>query len=185
MDAPCQKLLFNTMDMPWKALAIGGALIFVAVVGTSKSPLGWKTYPLSRHEPHDGLAVVNQPDGYGIHIWLDTNTTEAGICKPRWTADPARLFNGNGSSPFSSGLASRREFFEAVGHWQVKNQLRRESEALCKSRVPEASFQWQSPPRRASEVVAEPLPALQEQDLLPDPNLIREEEQKMLEGSKL
>ena len=29
---------------------------------------GMRVYPLSRTQPHDGLAVVNQPDGYGVHI---------------------------------------------------------------------------------------------------------------------
>jgi hypothetical protein len=172
------------MVVPWKAIAASAALITIAVIGTVQSPLGWKTYPLSRNEPHDGLAVVNQPNGYGLHIWIETNTEQAGICKPRWNPDPARLFNGNGSAPFSSGLASRGEFFEAVSHWQVKNQLHRQSKALCKARAPEAKFIWISPPLRAAEVVVEPLPALEEQNLLPDPNLIRQEEQQMLKGIK-
>jgi len=28
----------------------------------------WAVYPLERHQRHDGLAVVSQPDGYGLHI---------------------------------------------------------------------------------------------------------------------
>ena len=64
--------------------------------------------------PHDGLAVVNQPDGYGLHIFLETDTSDPAMCRPRWLPDPARLFNGNGSTPFSSGLATRAEFFAAV-----------------------------------------------------------------------
>ena len=50
---------------------------------------GMRVYPLSRTQPHDGLAVVNQPDGYGVHIWLDTDTRQAGVCHPYfdWTAE--------------------------------------------------------------------------------------------------
>lgn len=173
------------MNAPWRAIAVSGALIIVAVISAGKLPLAWKTYPLSRQEPHDGLAVVSQPNGYGLHIWIETNTNEAGVCKPRWNADSARLFNGNGSAPFSSGLASRGEFFEAVSHWHIKNQLRRESEALCKARAPESKFIWLTPPRRAAEVIVEPLPTLKQQDLLPDPSQIRQEEEKMLGGDQL
>ena len=39
------------------------------------------------HAAPDGLAVVNQPDGYGVHIWLDTDTAKPGSataleCRP-------------------------------------------------------------------------------------------------------
>ena len=54
--------------------------------------------PLQRYAPHDGLAVVNQPDGYGLHIFLETDTSDPAICRPRWLPDPARLFNGNGTT---------------------------------------------------------------------------------------
>ena len=128
---------------------------------------GMKVYPLSRTQPHDGLAVVNQPDGYGVHIWLDTDTRQAGVCQPLWNADPARLFNGNGSAPFSSGLASREEFFEVVRNGEVARQLRHETEALCKTRAPKASFQWREPPKQADQVVIEELPALGARDLWP------------------
>ena len=144
---------------------------------------GMRVYALSRTEPHDGLAVVNQPDGYGIHIFLETDTETAGVCQPRWLPDPARLFNGNGSTPFSSGLASRQEFFEVVRNGEVARQLRRETEALCKTRAPKASFQWREPPKQADQVVIEELPALGARDLWPDPSQLRSDERQMLENA--
>ena len=80
--------------------------------------------------PHDGVAVVNQPDGYGVHIYLETDTSFPGVCRPRWLPDPARLFNGNGSTPFSSGLATREEFFDAVARRDVRSLLKSELNAL-------------------------------------------------------
>jgi hypothetical protein len=168
-----------------KPLGLGTVplLLFGLLLSGCGGPLAWRVYPLSRRVPHDGLAVVNQPDGYGIHIWIDTDTRQPGICRPRWSPDPARLFNGNGSAPFSSGLASRQEFFQAVGRWDVRRRLHQESEALCKARASQAKFEWKAPPRREAEVVREVLPPLGETELLPDPNALRQEEQKMLEGS--
>jgi len=32
----------------------------------------WAIYPLPHHAYHDELAVVNQPDAFGLHIWLET-----------------------------------------------------------------------------------------------------------------
>lgn len=46
----------------------------------------WAIYPLQRQQPHDGLAVVNQPDGYGLHLWLETDTRQPGRCSPRWAS---------------------------------------------------------------------------------------------------
>jgi hypothetical protein len=115
------------------------------------------------------LAVVNQPDGYGLHIWLSTDTREAGVCKPRWLVDPARLFNGNGSRPFSTGLASRQEFFEAANRQDVQRALRQELKALCRERAPKARWQWTVPPRSAAEVSAPTFPMLEERDLLSPP----------------
>ena len=129
----------------------------------------WTIYPLQRSQPHDGLAVVNQPDGYGLHIWLSTDTREAGLCKPRWLVDPARLFNGNGSRPFSTGLASREEFFEAVNRQDVQRAMRQELQALCRKRAPKARWQWTAPPRSAAEVSAPTFPMLEERDLLSPP----------------
>ena len=129
----------------------------------------WRVLPLSRNVAHDGLAVVNQPDGYGIHIFLETDTSDPTVCKPRWLPDPARLFNGNGSTPFSSGLGSRQEFFEVVRRRDVTKALQRELKGLCNTRAPEANWQWVAPPRSEDEVVPVRLPALEEEDLLTNP----------------
>jgi hypothetical protein len=145
----------------------------------------WAIYPLQRRTPHDGLAVVSQPDGYGLHIWLATDTGESGVCRPRWNPDPARLFNGNGTAPFSSGLASREEFFAAVARADVRRALRRESEALCRSREPRRSFRWLEPPRNAGEVRTEAFPLLQEEDLLSDPEAVEEQENRLLNPDRV
>ena len=129
----------------------------------------WTVYPLQRNEPHDGLAVVSQPDGFGLHIYLETDTRDPTICRPRWLPDPARLFNGRGSAPFSSGLATRQEFFEAMTRDAVVSALKVELEALCSGRAPEASWQWVDPPRSEEDVIPVQLPALEEEDLLTDP----------------
>ena len=36
-----------------------------------KKAITWNVFPLQRNTPHDGLAVVSQPDGYGVHLYLD------------------------------------------------------------------------------------------------------------------
>ena len=130
----------------------------------------WKLFPLQRNTAHDGLAVVNQPDGYGLHIFLETDTSDPAVCRPRWLPDPARLFNGNGSAPFSSGLASRQEFFEAVSRDDVLELLQQELEQLCGVRAPKATWTWVDPPRSAEEVSPVQLPAYEEQDLLTNPS---------------
>ena len=129
----------------------------------------WAVFPLQRHEPHDGLAVVNQPDGYGLHIYLETDRTQAGQCQPRWLVDPARLFNGNGSHPFSSGVATRDEFFEVVGRDEVRRALQQELKALCLARAPQARWRWVDPPRSPAQVSPLALPALEEQHVLTNP----------------
>ena len=126
-------------------------------------------FPLQRHFPHDGVAVVNQPDGYGLHIYLETDTSFPGVCRPRWLPDPARLFNGNGSTPFSSGLATRQEFFDAVARSDVRALLKGELKALCLARAPEDRWQWTEPPRKEDQVVPVQLPSLEEEDLLTNP----------------
>jgi len=145
--------------------------------------VSWRVYPLSRNQPHDGLAVVSQPDGYGLHVYLETDTSDPAVCRPRWLASPARLFNGNGTAPFSSGLASQTEFFAAVRRRDVRGALRRELEALCNARAPKARWQWQEPPRQASEVKPVRLPAWEEEDLLTDPAEERKRQEALLNGS--
>ena len=97
-----------------RVLLLSGLVIGLLSCGVSSEPPSWRIFALQRHGAHDGLAVVNQPDGYGIHIVLETDTSDRDVCQPRWLPDAARLFNGNGTTPFSSGLASRGEFFQVV-----------------------------------------------------------------------
>ena len=113
--------------------------------------------------------MVNQPDGFGLHIYLETDTSFPGVCRPRWLPDPARLFNGNGSTPFSSGLATRQEFFDAVARSDVRALLKGELKALCLARAPEDRWQWTEPPRKEDQVVPVQLPSLEEEDLLTNP----------------
>ena len=147
---------------------------------TQKKSTTWKVFPLQRNTPHDGLAVVSQPDGFGVHLYLETDTSDPAVCSPRWLPDPARLFNGNGSAPFSSGLAPRSEFLAAVNRRDVRNTLKQELEALCKLRAPQARWQWLEPPLKASELTPVSLPSLEYPDLLTDPAEEKEREDKLL-----
>ena len=143
--------------------------LLLGACAAPKEPPSWRLFPLQRHVPHDGVAVVNQPDGYGLHIYLETDTSFHGVCRPRWLPDPARLFNGNGSSPFSSGLATRQEFFDAVARSDVRALLKGELRALCLARAPDDRWQWTEPPRKEEQVVPVQLPSLEEEDLLTNP----------------
>jgi hypothetical protein len=164
------------------AAALLLALPLSSCVPAQRRPT-WAIYPLQRSQPHDGLAVVSQPDGYGVHLWLATDTSQKGVCRPRWLADPARLFNGNGNAPFSSGLASRAEFFAVVARKDVQRALRRELEALCRSRAPRAEWRWSEPPRNPAQVKQPSFPLVEEPDLLPAPSAIRQQEEAMLQGA--
>lgn len=162
-------------------LALTGLLgLTLAACVPAHRRASWAIYPLQRSQPHDGLAVVSQPDGYGLHLWLETDTTRAGICRPRWLPDPARLFNGNGSAPFSSGLATRGEFFAAVARKDVQRALKRELEALCKTRAPRAQWQWSEPPRNPQQIKVQTFPMVEEQDLLPAPADVRQREEALM-----
>ena len=148
---------------------IGGVALLLVGCGAPEEPPSWRLFPLQRYTPHDGVAVVNQPDGYGLHIYLETDTSFPGVCRPLWLPDPARLFNGNGSTPFSSGLATREEFFDAVARRDVRGLLKSELKALCQARAPEDRWQWIEPPRNDNQVVPVQLPSLEEEDLLTNP----------------
>ena len=161
------------------ALAAGLALMLLGCVPAQRRA-SWAIYPLQRSQPHDGLAVVSQPDGYGVHLWLATDTTQAGVCRPRWLADPARLFNGNGTAPFSSGLATRAEFFDVVARKDVQRALRRELEALCRARAPKAAWRWSEPPHSPAQVKTPTFPLVEEPDLLPPPSEVRQREEALL-----
>jgi len=164
-------------------LAVGLGLGLTGCIPAHLRP-SWTLYPLERHQRHDGLAVVSQPDGYGLHIWIETDTTTPGLCQPRWIVDAARLFNGNGTAPFSSGLAPRQEFFAAVARADVRRALRQQSQALCLERAPRSSFRWLEPPRSPQEVKTESFPLLEESDLLSDPAAVQEQEDQLLKPSK-
>ena len=146
----------------------GVGLLLGACAAPKEQP-SWRLFPLQRYSPHDGVAVVNQPDGYGLHIYLETDTSFPGVCRPRWLPDPARLFNGNGFTPFSSGLAARQEFFDAVARRDVRGLLKKELKALCQDRAPDDRWQWTEPPRNDNQVVPVQLPSLEEEDLLTNP----------------
>ena len=171
----------------FRRVSLGAVAAVLGLLASGCAPAhrraSWAIYPLPRQQPHDGVAVVSQPDGYGLHIWIAADLSESGICQPRWRPDAARLFNGNGTAPFSSGLATREEFFQAVARGDVRRMLRRESEALCRKRAAQRSFRWQEPPREAGQVREEPFPLLQEHELLSDPKAIEKLENQLLKPS--
>ena len=148
---------------------LSGVVLLLTACGAPGEPPTWRLFALQRYVPHDGVAVVNQPDGYGIHIYLETDTSFPGVCRPRWLPDPARLFNGNGATPFSSGLATRQEFFDAAARRDVRALLEKELRALCKARAPEDTWQWSDPPLSEEKVIPVELPSLEEEDLLTNP----------------
>ena len=160
----------SVLKRPGFGMILGQLALLAGCGAEQVSEPAWSVFVLQRHQPHDGLAVVSQPDGYGLHIYLETNTSNPAICQPRWIPDPARLFNGNGSAPFSSGIASREEFFEAMQQPPVLDAARRELEQLCLDRAPEATWQWVEPPLAAEEISPLALPAWEEQHLLTNPN---------------
>lgn len=158
--------------------------VALALAGCGGSPdltsPSWKVFPLQRRQPHDGLAVVNQPDGFGVHVYLETDTSDPQRCQPRWLPDPARLFNGNGRHPFSSGVATREEFFEVVARDDVQTMLKQELKALCAARAPKAQWTWVAPPRQASEVKPVRLPAVEERHLLTNPGAEQARQDELL-----
>ena len=151
-----------------RGLALAGVIVLPGCTAPAEPP-SWRVMPLQRYAPHDRLAGVNQPDGHGLHIFLEPDTSYPAHCRPRWLPDPARLFNGNGTTPFSSGLATRGEFFAAVARKDVTKALQHELEALCKQRAPDARWLWTEPPRSEAEVLPVQLPALEQGELLTNP----------------
>ena len=117
---------------------------------------------------------------FGLHLFLETNSDDPAVCTPRWFPDAARLFNGNGTAPFSAGLAPREEFFAAVRRGDVRRALQKELKALCQQRAPEARWQWTPPPTDASELTPVRLPAYEERDLLIDPKEEKQREKNLL-----
>jgi hypothetical protein len=155
------------------------AAVLAGCVPADQRPSG-RVYPLARHQPNDGLAVVSRPGGEGLHIWIETDTSRPGVCRPRWLPDAARLRGGNGPQPTSFGLAPQEEFFQALERGTVRLALRRQMEALCSQRAPGSSFLWEPPPRTAAQHRPPVLPLLEEPDLLSDPRTIRRAEKQLL-----
>ena len=102
------------------------------------------------------------------------------FCMP----DAARLFNGNGTAPFSAGLAPREEFFAAVQRREVLGALQTQLKALCQQRAPEARWQWIAPPTDASQLTPVQLPAYEQWDLLTDPAEEKQREDDLLGGDQ-
>ena len=165
--------------LPIATVAVGLLWLTSGCVPASERASG-RVFPLPRHSPHDGLAVVNRPGGEGLHLYLDTDTSSPGDCAPRWHPEAARLRGGDGPNPTSGGRVAAEEFFAALGRGRVRQALRREMEALCRARAPQRSFVWREPPRRAAEVRLEPLPLLEEEHLLSHPTAVRRAEKQQL-----
>lgn len=140
----------------------------------------WRIFPLPRHAAHDGLAVVSRPGGEGLHLYLDTDTSVEGRCRPRWNPDAARLRGGDGPRPSSTGLAPRAEFFAALGHGPLRLVLRQQFEALCRGRAPRREFVWVEPPRSPGDLRSAPLPLWEERDLLSNPKVVKRAEKQLL-----
>ena len=155
------------------------AVLLAGCVPAAQRPSGW-VYPLPRHQSHDGLAVVTRPGGEGLHIWIETDTSRPGVCRPRWLPDAARLRGGDGPAPTSFGLAPRQELFLAQERGAVRLALRRQAEGLCRQRAPASVFVWEPPPRTAAEFRPPVLPLLEEPELLSDPRAIRRAEKRLL-----
>jgi hypothetical protein len=165
--------------LPLAVLPPALALLLTACVPAAERP-SWRVYALPRQRPGDGLAVVNRPRGEGLHLWLDVQTRDRGLCKPLWNPDGARLRDGNGTAPTSMGRAPREEFFQALAHGPVRLALRRQLEQLCRERAPESAFQWQPPPQEAGDWPLERLPQLEARDLLSHPRAVRRAEKQLL-----
>jgi hypothetical protein len=165
--------------LPLAVLPPALALLLTACVPAAERP-SWRVYALPRQRPGDGLAVVNRPRGEGLHLWLDVQTRDRGLCKPLWNPDGARLRDGNGAAPTSMGRAPREEFFQALAHGPVRLALRRQLEQLCRERAPESAFQWKPPPREAGDWPLERLPQLEARDLLSHPRAVRRAEKQLL-----
>jgi hypothetical protein len=161
---------------PWLALL---ALLLGGCVRSERISSG-RVFPLMRHTPGDGLAVVTGPGGQGIHIWLDPDTSTAGVCRPRWNPDPARLVGGDGPSPRSGGRAPRQEFYGALRQGKVRLALRQQMAELCRQRAPDRRFIWKPPPRSDAEVLPVLQPLWEEEHLLSNPTAVRRAEKQLL-----
>ena len=162
------------------ATALAAALTgLTGCVPAGQRASGW-VFPLPRHQPNDGLALGTRAGGEGLHLWLDTDTSDAGRCSPRWNPDAARLRGGTSASPTSMGRASRQEFYAAMARGPVRWQLRRQFAALCQQQAPERRFIWREPPRRAEDFRPTGYPLLEERNLLSNPKAVLRAEKRLL-----
>lgn len=168
--------------LPRTGAALLLAPLALALVGCvpAAERISGRVFPLPRHGPHDGLAVVTRPGGEGLHLWLTTDTSTPGICRPRWTPRPARLRGGDGPTPTSFGTAPRSEFHAALRSGRLRWLLRREFEALCRARAPRSQFQWLEPPRSAAEEPPPASPLWEERHLLSHPAAVKRAEKTLL-----
>ena len=165
---------------PLGALTLAAALsCLTGCVPAAERASGW-VYPLPRHQPNDGLAVGTRPGGEGLHLWLDTDTSLPGQCSPRWNPDAARLQQGRGESPSSSGRAPRQEFYAAMARGPVRWQLRRQFAALCRQRAPQSRFLWREPPHRAEDFQSRAYPMVEVRNLLSNPKAVLRAEKRLL-----
>lgn len=163
----------------WPVLAVALILLIGGCVRRDQRSSGL-IYPLTRHIPGDGLAVVTGPRGRGIHIWLDPDTSTDGVCRPRWNPDPARLENGGGMAPRSGGRAARQEFYDALRRGPVRLALRRQMRELCRRKAPNSRFVWREPPRSDQAFLPMMQPLWEEQHLLSNPTAVRRSEKQLL-----
>lgn len=174
------RVVFPWPMPPWLPLLVCALAVGLAGCVPAEERPSWRVYALPRQRPGDGLAVVSQPRGEGLHLWLDVHTGEKGVCRPSWNPDAARLRGGNGERPTSMGRAPREEFFEALGHGPVRLALRRQMEQLCRQVAPESRFAWRPPPRGAQELRSEQVSLLEEPNLLSHPTAVRRAEKQVL-----
>jgi hypothetical protein len=154
-------------------------LCLAGCVPAARRPSG-SVYPLPRRHPDDALAVVTRPQGEGLQIWIDPDTSAPGRCAPRWNPDAARLRGGDGSRPQTGGRAPRREFFEAMDRGLVRWRLHQLYRAVCARVAPDRHFLWLEPPRREAQFHPRPLLRLEGAHLFSDPRAIRRAEKRLL-----
>ena len=179
---PRQALRIPLLPPAWVlSLPLSLSLVLgLAACRPARERASWRILPLPRHQPGDGLAVVSRPGGEGLHLYLDTDTTDQASCRPRWNPDAARLRGGDGPAPRSAGLAPRSEFYAALAHGPLRLALRRAYAELCQRRSPRRPFVWVPPPRQATAFRDRPLPLWEERDLLSNPKAVKRAEKRLL-----
>ena len=128
-----------------RARLLCGLIVFLMGCGApapQEEPPSWKVFALKRYTAHDGLAVVNQPDGYGS-TFTQKLTRALRICRPRWLPDQPGCSTAT-AHPFSSALP-RVLSFAAVERPDVIEALQTELQALCLAEL-QKPWEWIQPP---------------------------------------